>query len=187
MFRENFWKTNAKFCRNTYQDTFLEILDEFSEHYNAPLWKRIFLKSLPSGLYIHGPIGAGKTKMTNYFFDHLKNSKKKREHFHEFMFKFHEELNQQSNHKSPFLNLMMKLSKRTKILYLDEFFIDNIADAMILERFIKEALRLKIFLVFTSNVPPSNLYRNGLHRERFESCIRLIEKEFKVFYLKNRK
>ena len=66
------------------------------------------------------------------------------------------------------------------LLCVDEFEVLDVADAMILEKIYERLFKKNIKVVLTSNTSPSNLYKNGLQRERFVPYINLIEKYLSV-------
>ena len=76
-----------------------------------------------------------------------------------------------------------KISKKAKIICLDEFSISDIADAMILGNLLKELFHRGVTLILTSNTEPDKLYLNGLQRERFLPAINLIKKNTNIFFL----
>ena len=61
------------------------------------------------------------------------------------------------------------------VLCLDEFFVSDIADAMLLAGLLKELFAQGVTLVTTSNIEPDGLYRNGLQRAKFLPAIELIK------------
>jgi cell division protein ZapE len=78
------------------------------------------------------------------------------------------------------------MAARASVLCLDELYVSDIADAMILGALFEALLDLGTTLVITSNVPPADLYRDGLQRSRFLPAIALLERELEVFCLDGR-
>jgi cell division protein ZapE len=132
------------------------------------------------GVYLWGNVGTGKTYLVNLFFESLPFKNKIRLHFHSFMKKVHNELSTLSGAEDP-LNLVAKqFSLEYKILCLDEFFVSDIADAMVIGRLIEKLFIYKVYIVINSNLPPCDLYANGLQRQHFMKTIDLIENKLVV-------
>lgn len=127
------------------------------------------------GLYFWGGVGRGKTYLVDTFFDCLPFERKSRMHFHRFMHRVHQELKQLDGVEDPLMHVADTLKQETDILCFDEFFVSDITDAMILGTLLDALFQRGITFVATSNIPPSELYRNGLQRTRFLPAIALIE------------
>jgi len=88
--------------------------------------------SMVQGLYMWGGVGRGKTYLMDIFFDCLPSKRKRRYHFHVFMHMLHDELKSLKNKETPLSLVVNKLSRNARIICLDEFFVADIGDAMIL-------------------------------------------------------
>ena len=132
------------------------------------------------GLYLWGGVGRGKTYMLDFFYEVLPIDKKLRLHYYQFMQEVHGSLKKMSNQKNPLKIIAKDLADRMRVLFLDEFFVSDITDAMILHRLLAALFEYQIVLITTSNFAPGDLYRNGLQRERFLPAIALIEHHTEV-------
>jgi cell division protein ZapE len=132
------------------------------------------------GLYFWGGVGRGKTYLVDTFFECLPFSRKLRVHFHRFMQRVHMELAGLEGEKNPLETVADRLSSEARVICFDEFFVTDIADAMILGGLMKALFARGVTLVATSNIAPERLYENGLQRQRFLPAIALIEKYTQV-------
>ena len=135
------------------------------------------------GLYIWGGVGRGKTHLVDTFYDSLALERKLRVHFHRFMQRVHAALTQHSGAKNPLEVVADDIADEALVLCFDEFFISDIGDAMILGGLIDALFRRGVTLVATSNIPPQELYRDGLQRSRFLPAIALLEQHLTVTHL----
>lgn len=127
------------------------------------------------GLYMWGGVGRGKTWLMDMFFHSLPGERKLRLHFHRFMLRVHQELTTLQGHENPLEIIADGFKTQTDVLCFDEFFVSDITDAMLLATLLEALFARGITLVATSNIPPDDLYRNGLQRARFLPAIELIK------------
>ncbi len=127
------------------------------------------------GLYIWGGVGRGKTWLMDLFYQTVTDGAKQRMHFHRFMQWVHDELPRYRGQPDPLLKLAKDFSDQTKLLCLDEFFVSDIGDAMILSGLLDGLFACGVTLVATSNIPPDQLYKNGLQRTSFLPAIELLK------------
>ncbi|MEM7400627.1 MAG: cell division protein ZapE [Pseudomonadota bacterium] len=135
------------------------------------------------GLYIWGGVGRGKTFLMDMFFSNLHFQDKLRLHFHRFMDQAHSMLKNYRDQPDPLKLVAKEFSSKAKVLCFDEFFVNDIGDAMILAGLLEGLFENNVALIATSNVEPTLLYKDGLQRERFLPTIELLQKHTKVIHL----
>ena len=135
------------------------------------------------GLYIHGPVGRGKTMLMDQFFAQLRTEYKHRLHYHHFMAAIHQAMQAYKGQDNPLARVATEWAMRYRVLCVDEFMVEDIGDAMILATLWRHLFALEVVLVTTSNTPPQALYRNGLQRQRFLPAIDLLCNHCDVVYL----
>ncbi len=135
------------------------------------------------GLYLWGGVGRGKTLLMDLFYEELPFADKLRIHFHRAMRHVHRELKRHGRLEDPLDRIAADMAGRTRVLCFDEFFVSDIADAMLLGRLLRCLFRRGVTLVATSNLPPGELYRGGLQRQQFLPAIAAIERHCRVFHL----
>ena len=177
----NLNKLFLKYCKknslevNPNQIDLIESLNLFyNQNFNKSLFKKIFSKkNSKPGFYLQGDVGVGKTMILNFFYENLK-LKKQRLHFNEFMISFHNFVfeNKQTKIIDQFVN---KIKKKYELIYLDEFQVTNIVDAMILGNLFKKIFDENIKVLFSSNVKIIDLYKDGLQRDQFVPFIKIMK------------
>ncbi|KAG9571403.1 AFG1-like ATPase, partial [Aureobasidium melanogenum] len=138
--------------------------------------------STPTGLYIHGSVGTGKSYLASLFTSTLPSHiSRRRAHFHEFMLDIHSRLHIARSSSSrygsvdPLPIIGRQIHSESKVLCFDEFQVTDIADAMILQRLMGAFWAAGGVMVATSNREPDKLYEDGLNRELFLPFIAMLK------------
>ena len=103
------------------------------------------------------------------------NRKILRIHFNEFMIKFHDFRHDNKKNNS-IRRFVSNLKSNYRLIYLDEFQVTNIVDAMILGKLFEEIFSQKIQIIISTNTQLKDLYKEGLQRDQFIPFINLIKK-----------
>ena len=179
MTKINFKKKFEEFCklkkfeRNEKQIEIINLLEKFL---NSKTKSLFFFKNrnFKSCFYLHGNVGVGKTMILNFAYDVIKVNKMK-SHFNEFMIKFHDFRHEKKDEKS-IPQFVKELKKKYELIYLDEFQVTNIVDAMILGKLFESIFLEEIKVIISTNIKVSELYKDGLQRDQFLPFINIIEK-----------
>lgn len=153
----------------------------------------------PRGMYIHGPVGVGKSFLMDLFYasvnvpddasccnnDSHRHAKitKRRVHFHEFMLDVHHRIfvyKQKHPRGDAIPVIAQQLALEAQLLCFDEFQVTDVADAMILKRLFLLLLDWNVVVVATSNRSPDALYKGGINRSLFLPFIDMLKHTFDI-------
>jgi len=149
-------------------------------------FKRLLVKPpLPKGVYLWGGVGRGKSFLMDSFYLCVPLVRKRRVHFHHFMREIHRELDDLKGTEDPLAAVAERTARRWRLVCFDEFHVSDIADAMILGRFLAHVMERGVQFVMTSNYHPDQLYPSGLQRERFLPAIEFIKDRLDVLEVDN--
>ena len=140
---------------------------------------------VPRGVYLWGGVGRGKSFLMDSFYSVVPVVRKTRLHFHEFMRGVHRQLDELKGVADPLDEVARRIARKYRLICFDEFHVSDIADAMILGRFLEHAMERGVQFVMTSNYHPDQLYPNGLQRERFLPAIELLKSRLDVLEVDN--
>ncbi len=136
----------------------------------------------PSGVYLWGGVGRGKSMLMDLAFSAIDVAPKRRVHFHAFMLETHQRLRtaREGEEGDPVEAVAEAIADEARLLAFDEMMVTNPADAMILSRLFEKLLERGVRVIATSNRPPADLYKDGLNRELFLPFIATLTKCFEV-------
>ncbi len=141
----------------------------------------------PSGLYLVGEVGRGKSMLMDLFFAAADLARKRRIHFHQFMQDAHARIFRWKRENpagaDPIPPLADSIAAQAALLCFDEFQVNDIADAMILGRLFAALFERGVVVVATSNILPDDLFAGQPGRDAFLPFIGLIKQRLDVLVL----
>ena len=139
-----------------------------------------FRKVSKKGCYLHGGVGRGKTMILNAIFNEIKQ-KKCSYHYIEFMKLVHQELELVKNTKYPITKVAKKMATKHEVIFIDEFQIEDVSDAMIIGSLLNLLSKMNVFIMLTSNAKIDKLYKNGLQRDKFMKQMKNLGENLVVY------
>jgi len=141
-----------------------------------------------NGVYIHGAVGTGKSRIADLFANTMPPSvSNRRVHFNEFMMEVHVRLHRARLSPTfagdPLVAIGNQIRQESRVLCFDEFQVTDIADAMILKRLFGAIWGAGGVVVATSNRHPTGLYEKGLNRSLFLPFIDELQRKCQVWQL----
>ncbi len=144
-----------------------------------PLFKK---NNLNNGIYLWGEVGRGKTLILRTLFKSIK-MKKKEFHYIDFMNLIHSKLDEYKGRMNPLDSIATFLKLNYEVIFIDEFQVEDVADAMILSNILKLIIKKNIYLYLSSNAQPDDLYKNGLQRKKFIEVMRFMQTKLLIYKL----
>ncbi|MFJ8958213.1 cell division protein ZapE [Lentzea sp. NPDC102401] len=132
------------------------------------------LQSQRRGVYLHGPVGRGKSFLADALFEVLPEPKK-RVHFHAFFQELHRRISERLHERGAVARAVKELIGRTKVLAFDELHVHDVGDAMLMTRLLEQLQARNVMIIATSNYPPDGLLPNPLYHDHFLPGIALIK------------
>lgn len=142
--------------------------------------KRIF--------YIYGSVGSGKSFLTTLIIKYFPSRRKLKLSFYNFIENLRAQTNKtlagNNSTKDNLAAIIKKELKNIDLLCIDEFHILDIADATMLIEFFKVLIQMpNIIVIINSNRAVEDLYKEGIHKERFIPAMELIKENAHIIAL----
>jgi cell division protein ZapE len=142
---------------------------------------------VPTGLYLVGEVGRGKSMLMDLFFDSADVARKQRIHFHRFIQNVHTRIHDwkkaHPDVSDPIPPLADQVAADSALLCFDEFQVNDIADAMILGRLFQALFDRGVVVVTTSNTVPDDLFKGQPGRDAFLPFIALIKQRLELLVM----
>ena len=142
---------------------------------------------VPTGLYLVGEVGRGKSMLMDLFFDTADVARKQRIHFHRFIQNVHTRIHAYKKANpdvsDPIPPLADQIAADAALLCFDEFQVNDIADAMILGRLFQALFDRGVVVVTTSNTAPDDLFKGQPGRDAFLPFIALIKQRLELLVM----
>ena len=142
---------------------------------------------VPTGLYLVGEVGRGKSMLMDLFFDTADVARKQRIHFHRFIQGVHARIHAlrkaHPDVSDPIPPVADQIAAEASLLCFDEFQVNDIADAMILGRLFQALFDRGVVVVTTSNAPPDDLFKGQPGRDAFLPFIGLIKQRLELLVM----
>ncbi len=143
----------------------------------------------PSGLYLVGEVGRGKSMLMDLFFAAATVRRKRRIHFQRFMQDVHRRIHAgrqaAAAGEDPIPVLADAIAAEAALLCFDEFQVNDIADAMILGRLFQALFERAVVVVATSNTLPGDLFKGQPGRDAFLPFIALLQQNLDVLVMES--
>ena len=138
----------------------------------ARWWAR---RRQPRGIYLHGPVGAGKTWLVDVLLDQLPEGAYRRVHVYAAARALHAGIAARSGQPGALDAAIADVVGGARLVFLDELHAHDPGDAMILSRLLLALPAHGAILVATSNYPPTGLLPSEHHHRLVLPLIAAIE------------
>ncbi|MBF0588805.1 MAG: cell division protein ZapE [Magnetococcales bacterium] len=142
------------------------------------VWRRQNKEPIPRGIYLFGAVGRGKSMLMELVFKAAPIKEKRRVHFHPFVQEIHQRI--KASKPRPGVDMMLgiasDISAEARLLCFDEFYITDIADAVMLGRLLEALFKCGVTLCATSNWGPDELFQGGINRNSILPLLEIIKK-----------
>ncbi len=143
--------------------------------------KSLFTKRKSHGCYIYGGVGVGKTTIAKIFFDKFNSTKKIQIHLSTLLWEINRKINhaKKMNFSDPMI-WVFKEFKSLKLIFIDEFEINDIVSSILIRRLLDFLLKNHCTIIITSNKHPDDLYKEGLQKEKFTEFVDFMKTKINI-------
>lgn len=136
-----------------------------------------------AGTYLWGGVGRGKSLLLAALFEAAAVASKRRVHVHALLQEVQQRMLAFAGHADPLQRVADELASEARLLYLDEFHVHDIGDAILLGRLLQPLIERDCILLFSSNYAPAQLCPNPLYHSRFKPFADLLQRRCLVLQM----
>nr|WP_232106177.1 cell division protein ZapE [Pseudomonas mendocina] len=129
-----------------------------------------------AGAYLWGGVGRGKSLLLEALFHAAPVQPKRRVHVHALLQEVQQRMLAHTGQADPLERVADELAREARLLYLDEFHVHDIGDAILLGRLLQPLIERGCILLFSSNYAPEQLCPNPLYHSRFKPFADLLQR-----------
>lgn len=129
-----------------------------------------------AGAYLWGGVGRGKSLLLEALFQAAPVEPKRRVHVHALLQEVQQRMLAHMGQADPLQRVADELASEARLLYLDEFHVHDIGDAILLGRLLQPLIERDCILLFSSNYAPPQLCPNPLYHSRFKPFAELLQR-----------
>ena len=136
----------------------------------------------PTGVFVHGPAGRGKTWLAAEIFAAIDAPPpaKRRVHFHTFFQELQRRFGARMTARDAIESTVAELLDGARVFFFDELHVHDPGGASLLNRLVAELVARRIPTLLTSNYAPEGLLANPVFHHVVEPSIGLIREHFLV-------
>ena len=144
---------------------------------------RSLRRAPPLGAYLWGEPGRGKTMLMDGLFG-VATLPARRIHYHQFLRDLHRGRARAPAGQTDYLAALARdVARQCRIFCLDEFHLHDVADAILMQRFLEVLLEERVLVVLTSNYAPEQLLPDPILHRHALPVINLIRQHLRVVHL----
>lgn len=136
-----------------------------------------------AGAYLWGGIGRGKSLLLAALFEAAPVASKRRVHVHALLQEVQQRMLSHAGQADPLLRVADELASEARLLFLDEFHVHDIGDAILLGRLLQPLIARGCILLLSSNYAPAQLCPNPLYHSRFKPFAELLQRRCLVLQM----